>query len=417
MGPELVAADLCAQWDLCLRAPPAFVYGLGIGVGLTMAALVLSYAAALLKRLREWRASRIARKSGGRADPTDQRVETAARAVQAMLVHEALRAEASGPRVHSSANDLYEAEWIAVLEAGSASARVRAVKASPRQPPEDVMAAYEASEAAFAARQGVEAAAASAIVLSHLSRSGHAFATLIYASRTIMRLRLCGRGELTDPYVALIQRAARQAEFKPATALTALLTAQRAIEKNHAECVRETLGEPAVSDEGALPALEIAAIDLSVRFAEVRGNFPRVRSELQRRLRAEERHAPNARTLRIARGHYLSDLGRVELLETRYIQGRRVRQSGRRAERLLRQSARAMLACRDGTGLALVYTRLAMAAVAQHHLRTATAWAQKGRALAQAARAFDLVSAADDLIGRIEIERQARREWLPLARS
>jgi hypothetical protein len=68
---------------------------------------------------------------------------------------------------------------------------------------------------------------------------------------------------------------------------------------------------------------------------------------------------------------------------------------------------------RDVCSLSLTYTRLAMAAVMQRHLNEARTLAQQGRKFAEEMQSADLISSADDLVRRIEMQRSGQRV-LPL---
>jgi hypothetical protein len=388
---------------------------LALLVAFAAAVLVIELAAPrvldrAIARFREWRAVRLAaRRVGGAPLPRDRTAALISAAADNAFA--GLRAEAQGKERGASpagacADESTEADWLAFIAPRGA--------ARPSKPmPAPVAHLLDGADRAL--REGAIDKAVESVqrVTVFLCQRAFKKAAVIYACEMTLR---ADAAAASRPLVAELARRslALSEDFgcQPAQAVSALLLARIALHTEDFTTARNMIAR-ALAAQGEAPAMQIAVADVNADFNARIGNFERARALLGERVECERSRGRAPRDFRAANAHFLADLARVEMAEALHAPGWRTRRSGRRAAKFLRESLTTFQRERDVCSLSLTYTRLAMAAVMQRHLNEARTLAQQGRKFAEEMQSADLISSADDLVRRIEMQRSGQRV-LPL---
>ena len=362
-----------------------------------------------IARFREWHTVRLAGKRAAAAplprDRTAALISAAANHAFAGLRAEANSKDRSGGRETTCADECSELDWLAFISPRGAS---RASKPQPNT----VRQVLDAAERAIGEGGVDKAVEAVQRVTSLLCQQSFKKAAVIYASE--MALRADASGSAGRPLVAeLARRSLALSEdygCQSAQAISALLQVRMALHAEDFATAREMMAK-ALAAQGEAPTMHIAVADVNADLNARVGNFERARALLAERVDLERRGGRSLRDIRAANAHYLADLARVEMAEALHASRRRTRRSGRRATKFLRESLATFQKDRDVCSLSLAYTRLAMAAVMQRRLSEARTLAQQGRKFAVQMQSADLIASADDLVRRIDMERNGRRDF------
>ena len=363
---------------------------------------------ASMAKFREWRISRLALARAAMTRPqrdyTAALIDNAARdtfrrlfSADASAGRRASRAKALG-----SAEAFEEADWFRLISTG----------AVPDEDGSPLSKSLRVADNAFDAGNAPKIADASQRVIAHLVQRDFQKAAVMYACETALRA-----DAISAPTGATAELARRALALSdeygcvPAQVISALLLARCAMRQEDFTIAREVAARATAVREQCAPPVQIAITDVQAELHNRVNNFERARALLKERLDLERRAARGARDFRLAHAHYLADMARVDLSEAQRGSSRIARLRGRRATKFLTESLPVFQTERDVCALSLTYTRLAMAEVMQRHLNRATLFARQGRKFAELMRSADLVTAADDLVRRIDAERVKRGIW------